>query len=57
MEEKRVITPLDVAKFLGVEKDYLDVLFEAELKKNEDIIMSENVNENNSSDNEKQNGK
>ena len=46
-DKTRTITPMDVAKFLGVEKEYKEVLFEQELKENHDIIMSDNIEENN----------
>lgn len=45
MTEAKKITSLDVAKMLGVEKEYKEILFEQELKKNFDIIMSEEVDE------------
>lgn len=51
-QEKRTVTPMDVAKFLGVEKEYREAVNEQELKRNHDIIMSDNVNENNSIDND-----
>ena len=54
--EKRTVTPMDVAKFLGVEKEYREALNEQELKTNFDIVMSDNVNENNTMDNEVTNG-
>ena len=43
----RTITPMDVAKFLGVEKEYKEALFEQELKENHDIIMNDNIEKNN----------
>ena len=46
MEERKEVTPLDVAKYLGVEELYKEVLFEQELKKNYEIIMSDNPEEN-----------
>ena len=46
-DKTRTVTPMDVAKFLGVEKEYKEVLFEQELKENHDIIMSDNIEENN----------
>jgi hypothetical protein len=46
-DKARTVTPMDVAKFLGVEKEYKEVLFEQELKENHDIIMSDNIEENN----------
>jgi hypothetical protein len=46
-DKARTVTPMDVAKFLGVEKEYKEVLFEQELKVNHDIIMSDNIEENN----------
>lgn len=45
MKEAKKITSKDVAKLLGVEKEYNDMLFEEELKKNFDIIMSEDTEE------------
>ena len=50
--ETRTVTPMDVAKFLGVEKEYKEALNEQELKKNHDIIMSDDVEKNNSMDND-----
>lgn len=53
IQQAKLITPMDVAKLLGVEKEYKDVLFEQELKRNHDIIMSDDFeNKNNSKDNE-----
>ena len=46
-DKTRTVTPMDVAKFLGVEKEYKEVLFEQELKENHDIIMNDNIEENN----------
>ena len=46
-DKTRTVTPMDVAKFLGIEKEYKEVLFEQELKENHDIIMSDNIEENN----------
>jgi hypothetical protein len=46
-DKTRTVTPMDVAKFLGVEKEYKEALFEQELKENHDIIMSNNIEENN----------
>jgi hypothetical protein len=46
-DKTRTVTSMDVAKFLGVEKEYKEVLFEQELKENHDIIMSDNIEENN----------
>jgi hypothetical protein len=50
--EKRTVTPMDVAKFLGVEKEYREALNEEELKKNHDIIMSDDVEKNNTMEND-----
>ena len=40
-EERKEITPMDVAKLLGVEKEYDDLLIEKELKEAYDTIMSD----------------
>ena len=48
-QEKRTVTPMDVAKFIGMEKEYREALNEQELKRNYDIIMGE-AEENNSKD-------
>ena len=37
------VTSTDVAKVLGVENEYREALFEQELKRNYDILMSEEV--------------
>ena len=51
MEEKlkpaEEITAEDVANFLGTEKEYKDALFEEELKKNYETIMSDDFEKNN----------
>jgi len=39
--EAKHITSLDVAKVLGVEKEYREALFEQELKKNYETVMSD----------------
>jgi len=46
-DEKRTVTPMDVAKFLGAEKEYKEALNEQELKKNYDIIMGDDIEKNN----------
>jgi hypothetical protein len=47
VKKAKLVTPLDVAKFLGVEKEYKEALFEQELKKNYDIVMGNDIEENN----------
>ena len=46
-DKTRIVTPMDVAKFLGVEKEYKEALFEQELKENHDIIMNDDIKKNN----------
>jgi hypothetical protein len=46
-DKTRTITPMDVAKFLGVENEYKEALFEQELKENHDIIMNDDIEKNN----------
>jgi hypothetical protein len=53
LKQAKLITPIDIAKLLGVEKEYKEVLFEQELKRNHDIIMSDDLeNKNNIIDND-----
>ena len=40
-QKRKEITSLDIAKLLGVEKEYCDVLFEQQLKENYEIIMGD----------------
>jgi len=53
LKQAKLITSLDIAKVLGVEKEYNEILFEQELKRNHDTIMSDDFeNKNNSDDND-----
>jgi len=53
LKQAKLITPMDVAKILGVEKEYKEILFEQELKRNHDIIMGDDFeNKNNCIDND-----
>ena len=40
-QKRKEITSLDIAKLLGVEKEYSDVLFEQQLKENYETIMGD----------------
>lgn len=55
IKQAKSITPMDLAKVLGVEKEYLDELFEQQLNKNKKIIMSDDFEneKNNTIDNDK----
>jgi len=45
MEKAKLITTNDVAKILGVEKEYNEILLEQELEKNfEEFVKSDAVN-------------
>lgn len=41
IKEAKPITPMDLAKILGVQKEYAEMLFEQQLKKNKDIVIGD----------------
>lgn len=53
IKKAKLYTPLELARILGVEKEYREILFEQELKKNHDIIMDENNSIDNINENER----
>lgn len=57
INQVKKITPLDVARLLGVENEYKEVLFEQERKRNLDVIMGDVIQDEKNNINDNDDGK